>query len=266
MVFRFEAKRYLRSALLWSFNGIALYFIFMAFFPIIAKDASMMDTIVEHYPEELLKAFGMSNQVSLSSVLGYFSFCYTFVQLCMAIQGANYGFHCLSVEERELTADFLMAKPVKRHTIFMSKYTAVLLGVMVTQIFLYIGAIASIEVFRAEKSYDLKLVNMMLFAGPLFQLVFVNVGLIISLLVKKVRSVLSFSMALVFSMYIINAIRGIIDSQWLGIMTPFYHFDALYIIENEHYNTPFFGLSLAVLIVSFVASYWMYLKRDIHSL
>ena len=52
------------------------------------------------------------NNLDMSSVLGFFSFVFLFCQICLAIQAANYGFSLVSVEERELTADFLLAKPV----------------------------------------------------------------------------------------------------------------------------------------------------------
>ena len=50
-------------------------------------------------------AFGMSG-IDMASVLGFYGLAFGFVQVCLAIQAANYGFSMLSVEERDLTADF----------------------------------------------------------------------------------------------------------------------------------------------------------------
>ena len=68
------------------------------------------------------------NGIDLATVLGYFGLVFLFVQLCLAIQAANYGFALVSVEEREWTADFLLAKPVGRSQIMTSKLLAALVG------------------------------------------------------------------------------------------------------------------------------------------
>ena len=66
-----------------------------------------MNEMMEKFPEELLIAFGMNN-MNYATVLGYISFYFLFIQLCLAIQAGNYGFGLVSIEENELTADFLV--------------------------------------------------------------------------------------------------------------------------------------------------------------
>ena len=121
-IFTYELKMYRNSIIIWSISIAGLLVLFMGIYPSMAADAALMDMILENYPEAMLKAFGMAGSLSLSSVLGYFTFTFAFVQLCLAMQSSYYGFHFLSVEERELTADFLMSKPVSRRRIIISKF------------------------------------------------------------------------------------------------------------------------------------------------
>ena len=49
----------------------------------------------------------------------------------------------------------------------------------------------------------------------------------------------------------------------LELITPFKHFDAAYIVQNEAYDTPLVLLNVAVSLVALAASYWLYIRRDI---
>jgi ABC-2 type transport system permease protein len=95
----------------------------VSLFPFLAGDAELLRDMMANFPEDLLMAFGM-NGTDLSTVLGYYSFVFLFVQICLAIQASNYGFALVSIEERELTADFLLTKPVRRNRILTIKYLA----------------------------------------------------------------------------------------------------------------------------------------------
>lgn len=264
-IFKYELKMYSKSIMIWSLSIISILVMFMAFYPSMAADAALMDQLLKNYPEELLKAFGMDGTLSLSTVLGYFTFTYVFVQLCVAIQSANYGFHFLSVEERELTADFLMSKPVSRTKIIVSKFLAAFTSLTITNLFIWIGSFGSIILFRDGHDYDPYNLVLLLLSTILFQLFFLSVGMVISVSVKKVHSVLSYSMALSFGLYILNALRSIIGGKILGILSPFYHFEPGYILANGEYDMAMVSISIGVIVVSIIASYVLYLKRNIHS-
>ncbi len=98
-IFKFELKSYVKSIITWGTTVSLTMMMFMGIYPTFAADASIMDKMLANYPEELLKAMGMLSTVSLSSILGYYSFTMTFTFLLLAIQSSNYGFSILSVEE-----------------------------------------------------------------------------------------------------------------------------------------------------------------------
>lgn len=265
-IFMYELKLYRKSVTIWSISIIALLSMFMTFYSSFAVDTAMMDLLLENYPEELLKALGMNSGLPLSSVAGYVAFLFTFVQICLAIQSSFYGFQILSVEERELTADFLMTKPASRRRIIISKFFAAFISLLITTLFTGIGTIGSIMLFRDGHPYELGKILVLLSSIIFFQLFFLSVGMLISMLVKKIRSVLSFSMALAFGLYIISALQKIIGGKILGIITPFYHFEAGYILEHGTYDIGQAFISIGIIIVSLVMSYILYLRRNIHSL
>ncbi|SHH73325.1 ABC transporter permease subunit [Clostridium grantii] len=264
-IFKYEMKMYGKSIIIWSLSMIGLIVMYMLFFSAFAADAALMDKILENYPPELLKAFGMDGSLSLSTVLGYFSFVFVFVQLCVAIQSSNYGFHLLSVEESELTADFLMSKPVSRTKIFMSKFFAAFTSLTITNFFIWLGSFGAIMLFTDGAEYNGEYLIKLLLTTFLFQLFFLSVGMFISMCVKKVRSVLSYSMALSFGLYILNSLRSIIGGEILGLISPFYHFEPATILASGEYDFMLVGINVGIIVISIIGSYILYLKRNIHS-
>lgn len=264
-IYTYELRTYRKSVIMWSLSMLGLLMIFMSMYPAFARDSQILERVMVNYPEELLKAFGMNTSMPLSSVLGFFTFVFAFVQLCIAIQASNYGFHFLSVEERELTADFLMSKPVSRTRIIFSKFFAAFTALTVTNLSVWAGAFGSIMLFRDGNEYEARNLILLLVSTTFFQAFFLSVGMIVSVSVKKVRSVLSYSMGLAFGLYTLNALRAIVGGKTLGLLSPFYHFDPGYILANGTYDTPMIVLDFCVIAVACVASYYLYLKRNIHS-
>jgi ABC-2 type transport system permease protein len=85
------------------------------------------------------------------------------------------------------------------------------------------------------------------------------------LLVKRVRSVTPYSMALAFGTYLLSAFGGMLGEEKLELITPFKHFEPNYIITNDAYDLPLVLISVSFIVVSVVASYLLYTRRNIPS-
>ena len=260
-IYQFEFKMSLKSVVIWSISITIIILIYMAMFSNIASDAEMMTEMLDKFPRELKVAFGMEN-MDWTTILGFFGIIFLFCQICLAIQSANYGFSLVSIEERELTADFLLAKPVGRKKILTSKLLSAISGLTLTNLVVWFCTFIAINLFRSGREYEVRPVVLLLLTIVLFQLFFLSVGLLISLLVKRVRSVTPYSMALAFGMYFLNAFGNMIGEDSLEVISPFKHFEPNYILRNSAYNLPLVLISVCVIIVSIVASYVLYSKRN----
>lgn len=265
-IFKHDLNMKKRSILIWSLSLAAFMIFYMAFFPALSKDSAAFDSVMNGFPDEILQALGMREGLSLASLMGYFTLTFGMLQLAIAIQSTNYGFSILSEEERELTADFLLSKPVSRSTIYFSKLFAAGLSLLVTGIAVGISSLIALRLFNAGESYELSHVLKLLATIPVFQFVFLSLGMVISLFFEKIRSVLSFSMGLAIGLYVINSVGGIIDSDFLGYLSPYYYFEPGKILIEGTYEMQLFGLAIGIIIVSLVSSYLLYNRRDIHTL
>lgn len=261
----FEFKKYLKTLWIWIGSINLLLLMYMAFYPVLAQDAATLDLFLEHYPEELLKAFGMGGELSLATVAGFFAFSFAFVQLTLATQSAYYGFHFLSVEESELTADFLYSKPIARNRVIFLKYSAVLLTLLLTNLGVWAGSFLSLEWFRGDAGYELWPIISLLLTVPLFQLFFFSLGFLVTALTKKMSGVIGAAVGVAFVLYILNALRRIVGGELLGIISPYYHFDPNYILAGGEWDPLLTSLSLTFIVIANIAALLLFLKRDFRS-
>jgi len=257
-IFKHEWQSRRRSVLTWSLSLIVLLVVFFSFFPTFADQAEIMNQMLANFPPEFITAFGMS-ETDFSTVLGYFGYMVLFIQLCLAIQAANEGVGLVSIEESELTADFLLTRPVSRAQVLTSKLLAAVASLLIVSA----STFGTIALFRNGRPYDVHRLTLLLVSLPLFQLFFLNLGLLISLIVRRVRSVTPFSLGMAFGAYVLNAFGNVFGDVKLELITPFKHFDPNFIIREGQLDTPLVLANLAVAILALLLSYYLYLRRDI---
>lgn len=263
-IYLHEFRTRIKSVLIWSLAVTAILVIYGSYFPLFSDQAALMNEMLAKFPPELSAAFGM-DKVDLSTVLGFFGFMFLFVQLCLAIQAGNYGFGLVSIEESELTADFLLTKPVSRIRVLTSKLLAAFTGLTITNAVVWVASFVTLSLFHGEREYDMGTLLLVLGSIVFFQLFFLSVGLVVSLLVRRVRSVTPYSLGLGFGTYVLSAFSGVFGDVTLEYLTPFKHLDVAAIVKDGAYDMPLFLLNIAVTVISLAASYWLYLRRDIQA-
>lgn len=261
-IFRYEFKMRLKSVITWSVSVALVILVFTSLYSSFAGQAEEVSKLMSNYPKELLTAFGLDG-TDLSTVLGFFGFIFLFVQVCLAIQAAGYGFSTVSVEEREWTADFLLTKPLKRSRILTGKLLGALAGLTITNAVVWVSSFGCINLFKGDRAYDAGALALLMLSIIVFQVFFLAVGLVISLLVKRIRSVMPYSMGLAFGMYVLSVFGGMMGSSILEKITPFKHFDPAYISLHRAWDMPLVMISAVVIILSLAASYVLYERRDI---
>lgn len=263
-IFAHEFKMKFKSVLVWSLSLAALTLVFMSMFQSFSSSSVAVGELMKSFPEELLIAFGMQD-MDWSTVLGFYGLIFVFVQICLAIQGANYGFGLVSVEETEWTTDFLLSRPVSRSLIMSAKLLAALSAMAITQAVVWVSTFAFVELFRGDEAYQSSVLVTLLLSLIPFQLFFLAAGLVISLMVRRVRSVIPFSMGLVFGLYILNAFGSMIGEQSLEVISPFKQFAPSAIIKYGEWDLSLVWISAVVVIVALGGSYVLYSRRNIPS-
>lgn len=261
-IYLHELRSRVKSVLVWSAALAGIILLFMSLFQGFSEQAALVSELMHSFPPELLIAFGMTN-LDFASLIGFFGLIFVFCQICLAVQSANYGFGLVSIEESELTADFLLAKPVTRPRIMTSKLLAALTGLFITGVVVCASSLVFIQIFRGSQELPAKPFTLLMLSIPVFQVFFLSVGMLISLFVRRMRSVTPFTMGLVFGLYILNAFGAMIGEKNLEVISPFKHFSPSDMIMNQAWNQPLTLLNAAIIIISIIGSYVLYAKRNI---
>jgi len=262
-MFIHEMKAYRKSTIIWTCSLVGIIVLFLSIYPSFAKEADVFKELMEGFPEPVRKAFGLSVD-SMSSMVGFYSYTFLYITLCGAIQAMNLGTSILSKEVREKTADFLLTKPVTRSQIITSKLLAALTSLVITNI-VYLTVASFMASAVKVEDYSYKIFFMVSITLFFVQLIFLALGVIVSVLSRKIKSVLPISLGTVFGFFIAGMLASIIGDEAVRYITPFKYFDTNYIIKNSSYEARFIILEVVFIVVAITASYYVYCKKDIHA-
>ncbi|WFD10984.1 ABC transporter permease subunit [Tepidibacter hydrothermalis] len=262
-IYLHELKAYRKSTIIWTLSLVVMVLVFFSLFPSFSSDIEDVKTLLEGFPESIRNMMGISLE-SFNNILGYYSFPFSFIVLIGAIQAMNLGASIISKEVREKTADFLLTKPIKRTQILTSKILAVITSLIITNL-VYIVASNLIASSVKNKDYNFKIFFMISITLLFVQLIFMSLGIMISVILPKIKSVLSISLATVFIFYFISFLSSTDSDDIIRYITPFKYFNPAYIIENSSYETTFIFISLIIVLVCIISSYVIYDKKDIHA-
>jgi ABC-2 type transport system permease protein len=262
-IFLHELRAYRKSTIIWTVSLIGMVVLFLSIFPTFANDAKEYQRLLEGYPETVRKAIGLELD-TVFTILGFYSYSLLYISLCGAIQAMNLGTSIVSKEVREKTADFLLTKPVTRSKIMTCKLLAAFSSLVITNIVFIVASILMVSQVSTE-DYSGKGLFLIAFSLFLIQLIFLALGLIISVVVQKIKSVLTVSLSTVFAFFIISMLSSASGDVAKRYLSPFEYFDTAYIIKNSRYETSFLMVGIAIILISIVSSYLVYTKKDIHA-
>ena len=264
-IYKFEVKKLWFSTFFWSIGIVGSMLLFIAFFPTMAADPDTMTVIMQNFPEEFLNFFGLNSDLPFNSILGYYAMTMQFVGAAIAIHAAYLGLSIISIEERELTADFLLTRPISRHQIYLSKVLSSITHMLILWAVIFANTLISVTLFSAGQSIDYSALVIYSLSIFLFQLSFLSIGIIISLVFPKFDNVITFSIAVGFGFFIISSMGEMLSMEWTKYLTPFGHYNPNMLLVDG-FSVLLTVINLVITIACFYGSYVLYKRRNIHSI
>ncbi|MGN7298370.1 ABC transporter permease subunit [Ferdinandcohnia sp. SAFN-114] len=232
-VFFHECRAYRKTTLIWTLSLVGIMVLFMSMFPTIAKDIEDYKKVLDGFPDAMKQALGLQVD-TFGSVLGFYSYVFVYISLCGAIQAMNFGTAIVSKEVREKTADFLLTKPITRNTILTAKVLAAFTSILFTSI-VYLVASWLMVAAVATDEYSTKAFLLISISLFLLQVIFLAIGIFLSVYLPKIKSVLSVSLGTVFAFFIIGMLSSS-GAEFKRYLSPFKYFDSYYMIEHTRYG------------------------------
>lgn len=261
-VFFHELRTYRMSTAIWAVSLSAIVLLFLSIFPSFRDDVGSSMKILSSLPLAVREALGISLG-TFFTLFGFYSYLFTFVTLAGAIQAMNLGVGLVAKEVSAKTADFLLTKPITRASVISQKLLAGVTLLLLTNVVFV--TVAFFAARSAEPNFDIATFLLLSTTLLLVQLVFLSVGALIAALAPKIKSVIAVSLPTAFAFFIIGSLGAIIGSTTVRYVTPFKFFDPGYIIAHHCYEFRFVLLEAGILVVSLLATYLVFNKKDIAS-
>lgn len=261
-IFWHEFREYRRSAIGWAIAMISLASLYIVLFKGLGREIESFKMFLTNMPDVLKQSFNILVD-SISTLEGFYSIIFSFVLLCGAIQAMNIGTAIVSKEMRDHTVDFLMTKPVSRFRILTFKLLAAFVVLILTNV-VYQAATIFVAVSVVE-SFRLQVFVMISCTLFFVQVVFLAIGVFVSVIARKIHSVISVSLSVVFGLYVVGSLGTILGEDVVRYFSPFRYFDATYIIKQTAYETRFVVVAISVIVFLLVSSYFIYRKKDLHT-
>lgn len=258
-----ELKANKKSSITWIIILSSLIILFLTLFPAFTKDTFSTQKILENFPEAVRQALGISIK-DFFTINGFVSYLFTFIGIAGAIQAMNLGLGLISKEHSLKTVDFLLVKPISRVKILTQKILSGLIIILATNIIFSLTALISANIITSSNFNQVAfiLITLTMF---FIQLFFFSIGILISTVVGKIKSVVSISMPTAFMFFIIGTLGSIIGDDKIRYISPFKYFDSNYIIQHESYELKFLFIELITIALAIGFSYFVYKKKDIKS-
>jgi ABC-2 type transport system permease protein len=226
----------------WAIGMAALVLLYASFYPSVRSNAETLNTYIESLPEALRNIVGRSGDISSS--VGYvrseiFS---TMGPLLLLILAIGAGARAIAGEEERRTLDLLLANPVRRRTVVLQKFWAMVASTSGVGLVLWV----SIVVFGPAFGLHIALVDVAAAVVSTIALAvsFGSIALAVGCWRGRRGVAVAASTSLAVAAYLLNILAPSVDGlSRYQVLSPFYHY-----IDYDPLRTGFSALHLFVLV------------------
>ncbi len=253
----------LPAMLYWTLGMVLGLLFFMLMFPATSQNADVLNQITEQFSPELIRALGLQ-ALDLSTVLDYYSYVFIYILLVGAIYALKSGLSTLSEEIRTKTADFLLTKPVGRPVIAAAKAASVSTLILLQSI-IYIPLAFIITRLTTGQDFNAQVFLLINLTMLLVQLFFLALGLLLAVIIKRIKNVLSVAMGTVFALWMVQVLAQTLANSALAYLTPFAWFDLAGIIASGSYQVSYLLTDMILIITLAALAGLIYQRQDMPS-
>ena len=255
-----ELKQESRTLAIWTASIGFLIAICLFLFPEMKGE---MDNVSDMFASmgSFTAAFGM-DRLNFGTLIGFYAVeCGNILGLGGAFFAALIAVSVLAKEEKERTAEFLLAHPVSRVSVISSKLAALVIQIVLMNAVIFALSAACIAAIGEEPAW--KEICLLHLAYFLLQLELAGICFGISAFLR--RGSLGIGLGIAAMMYFLNIIANISEkAEFLKLITPFGYAEGADIVSNGSLDGKLVLTGMAFALIGVAAAYWWYSRKDIH--
>jgi len=211
-----------------------------------------------------LKALLGIGSFDVTTMSGYFALLFLYIELAAAIHAVLLGAGIVAKEERDKTSEFLMTKPISRTTVITGKLFTAFVNVVVLNIVSLVSSIAMVSLYNKGQDISSE-IALFLLSMFIVQLIFLSLGAALAASMKNPKASGSLAAGILFAAFVISKITDLTDRvNFLNLFSPFKYFNYKDLVEGDGLNITIVVLSLLLVAVFSVSTYYFYPRRDLH--
>jgi len=251
------------TLLIYCLGVILFLWMYIVLFPTFKDQMANLIEYMKSLPEGFMKAFGFEID-SFATLEGYlaseqFSFIFPIMLIALMVScGSTY----LAGEIEKGTMGFLLSQPISRLKLFLGKYFAGLLYLLIFTIisilFIFPLSRAYNITYHPERFYKLGLVSF------LFGLALFSLSMLFSALFSEKSKPTFIVVGILLVMYFINIVSGLKENlDKLKYFSFFYYFKPPEILNHNTINKWTWVVFIGTFIITTIAAIFWFKKRDI---
>ncbi|MFC4439205.1 MULTISPECIES: ABC transporter permease [Natrialbaceae] len=257
-VLRLESRKHVRSSVFLIVVFALLSALYFSMFPGIQEE---MDVLEEAFPSYMFDLFGIEELHTIEGFIAAEIYSFFWV-LLVAIYFAYVGAGLIAGDVQNRKMDLTLSNPVSRESVVLQKVAALWVPLVALNVgvpvIVYVGALVVGESFN-----PVALAMVHLLSVP-YLLVCAGIGLVISVLVDRVRTARAAALSLVFVLWLIDAVSRVDpDFEWIGDFTPSQYYDETAILVREEYAFLDAGVLLVAFFVLLGLALLIFTRQDI---
>jgi len=261
-IFLRELKANLKSLLIWSVIIALLIMMAAAKYSAFAGDPEMLK-MLDSMPPALLDALSM-RAFNLTTISGFYGVMFIYFGLMAAIAASMWSSDIISKEERDKTVEFSLVLPVTRSRVITAKGLAALVNCIAFVLITWVVSLVAVQSYNPDQAfYNFLALEMQ--AMFVIELIFLAIGLLLGCAMKQYKRSGSTAVAIILTTYFMS-IMAVMNEKldFLKYFTPFKYFDAGELFRSGKMDGTYLLISAAIIVVSVIAAYWIYNRRDLY--
>ncbi len=233
---------------------------FISLYPAFSSDMTVTQQLMQNMPPFAREMLGLSLS-AFTTFLGFYSFTMIDIMLIGAAQAMGLGLGVMVREQQAKTTDFLLTKPITRTHVFVAKCAAMLTAILITHVAYCVIVYVWVAVFKVGEFDNAKVmvVNASFLA---LQLWFMMLGIAVSQLVHRVRSVVAYTLGAVFGLFAVGLIGALIGEEKFRYVSPFKYIDYLAYVSEGTIDAQYWLVGSLMALAMLVGGYMLYTHRD----
>lgn len=249
--------------LTYLLSGVLFLWMYVAFYPSVAKSSAQVSEFVKSLPEGLNKAFGLDPK-SFTTFEGFvagkhYSLVWPILVIALSVSLAS-SFVAGEIEKGTIEVPF--SQPISRIKVILAKFLA---GFVAITAF---SATSILVTFPLAKLYNISIMSAnhlkLTLVGTIFGLAIFAVTMLFSAVFSERGKVVGAALTVFLLMYVLNIVALLKDNlDKLKYFSFFYYFDYSEILLNGKANTGTWWVFLGTFLVAGLTGLLWFNRRDI---